>query len=134
MNNALRICQRQHDDAEPSCTDAFIDTAEGQNWLAGAADELIEDSLYIAGKRVTEQVAELERQLADHVGGKWRDGNDYDGVLGQVIRHVYAGNQDMARSALRLLISDKEVRDMADDLVAPLAQQYADSRQDEDFD
>ena len=67
MSAALDLLQWRHDMAEPECTEAFIDTTEGQNWLAGAVDDLIEDTLYVAGKRVTEQVSQLEDALAEHV-------------------------------------------------------------------
>lgn len=113
--------------------DSFLETAEGANWLKGAIDDLISDTLYVAGERVTEQVAWLEEEIADKVADKVAQGLDYDGALGQVLRHVLCGNADMARSALRLLISDDEVREMADELVRPLADKYVESiKEDEE--
>ena len=112
--------------------DQFLDTTEGQNWLAGAVDDLIEDTLYVAGKRVTEQVSQLEDALAEHVAAKYSAGEDYDGALGQVLRNVLAGDIDKASAALRLLISKDEVRVMAEELVRPLSQQYADSLESDD--
>ena len=132
MINALRICQQRHDMAEPECDTKFIDTAEGSNWLAGAVDDLIEDTLYVAGKRVTEQVSQLEDALAEHVAAKYSAGEDYDGALGQVLRNVLAGDIDKASGALRLLVSKDEARKMAEGLVRPLAQQYADSLESDD--
>jgi len=132
MINALRICQQRHDMAEPECDTKFIDTAEGSNWLAGAVDDLIEDTLYVAGKRATEQVSQLEDALAEHVAAKYSAGEDYDGALGQVLRSVLAGDIDKAAGALQLLISKKDVREMADELVRPLAQRYVDSLEDDD--
>lgn len=132
MTAALDLLQWRHDMAEPECDTKFIDTAEGSNWLAGAVDDLIEDSLYVAGKRVTEQVSQLEDALAEHVAAKYNAGHDYDGALGQVLRNVLAGDIDKASAALRLLVSKDEVRAMAEEQVRPLAQQYADSLERDD--
>ena len=112
--------------------DQFLDTTEGQNWLSGAVDDLTEDALYVAGKRVTEQVMQLESALAEHVAAKYNAGLDYDGALGQVLRNVLAGDIDKASAALRLLITKEEVRAMAEELVRPLAQVYADSLENDD--
>ncbi len=131
MSAAFDLLQWRHDMAEPESTEAFIDTTGGQNWLAGAVDDLIEDTLYVAGKRVTEQVSQLEDALAEHVAAKYNAGHDYDGALGQVLRNVIAGDIDKASGALRLLVSKDEVRAMAEGLVRPLAQQYADSLEDD---
>lgn len=107
--------------------DQFLDTTEGQNWMACAVDDLIADTLYIDSKRVVDQVSQLEDKIASHVTDKYNEGHDYDGALGQVLRNVLAGDIDRARSALRLLISDDEVREMADELVRPLADKYVES-------
>ena len=107
--------------------DQFLDTTEGQNWLAGAVDDLIEGTLYIDGKRIEEEVMRLEESMAELVANKSVLGEDYDGALGQVLRNVLAGDIDKASAALRLLISKEEVRAMAEELVRPLAQAYADS-------
>lgn len=112
--------------------DQFLDTTDGQNWLAGAVDDLIEDTLYVAGKRVNEQVSQLEDALAERVAAKYSAGEDYDGALGQVLRNVLAGDIDKASGALRLLVSKDEVRAMAEELVRQLAQQYADSLERDD--
>ena len=112
--------------------DQFLDTTDGQNWLAGAVDDLIEDTLYVAGKRVTEQVSQLEDALAEHVAAKYSAGEDYDGALGQVLRNVLASDIDKASAALRLLITKVEVRAMAEELVRPLAQVYSDSLEDDE--
>ena len=111
--------------------DQFLDTTEGQNWLAGAVDDLIEGVLYIDGRVRHTEVIGLEDALADHVGTKYSAGEDYDGALGQVLRNVLAGDIDKASAALRLLITKEEVRVMAEELVRPLAQQYADSLEDD---
>lgn len=111
--------------------DQFLDTADGQNWLAGAVDDLIEGVLYIDGRVRHAEVMELEDALADHVGTKYSAGEDYDGALGQVLRNVLAGDIDKASAALRLLITKDEVRAMAEELVRPLAQVYADSLEDD---
>lgn len=132
MSAALDLLQWRHDMAEPDSTEAFIDTTEGQNWLAGAVDDLIEDTLYVAGQRVTEQVSQLEDALAERVAAKYSAGEDYDGALGQVLRNVLAGDIDKASGALRLLVSKDEARSMAEGLVRPLAQQYADSLENDD--
>lgn len=132
MSAAFDLLQWRHDMAEPECDTKFIDTAEGSNWLAGAVDDLIEDTLYVAGKRVNEQVSQLEDALAERVAAKYSAGLDYDGALGQVLRNVLAGDIDKASGALRLLITKEEVRAMAEELVRPLAQQYADSLEDDD--
>ena len=131
MSAAFDLLQWRHDMAEPDSTEAFIDTTDGQNWLAGAVDDLIEDTLYVAGKRVTEQVSQLEDALAERVASKYSAGEDYDGALGQVLRNVLAGDIDKASAALRLLITKEEVRAMAEELVRPLAQVYADSMEDD---
>ncbi|MCW1937555.1 hypothetical protein OMD46_16655 [Pseudomonas sp. MDMC_285] len=131
MTAALDLLQWRHDMAEPECDTKFIDTAEGSNWLAGAVDDLIEDTLYVAGKRVNEQVSQLEDALAEHVAAKYNAGHDYDGALGQVLRNVLAGDIDKASGALRLLITKEDVRAMAEELVRPLAQVYADSLEDD---
>lgn len=107
--------------------DQFLDTTEGQNWLTGAVDDLIEDTLYVAGKRVNEQVMQLESALAEHVAAKYNAGHDYDGALGQVLRNVLAGDIDKASGALRLLVSKDEARKMAEGLVRPLADKYVES-------
>lgn len=132
MSAAFDLLQWRHDMAEPECDTKFIDTAEGSNWLAGAVDDLIEDTLYVAGKRVNEQVSQLDDALAEHVAAKYSAGEDYDGALGQVLRNVLAGDIDKASGALRLLVSKDEVRAMAEALVRPLAQQYADSLESDD--
>lgn len=111
--------------------DQFLDTTEGQNWLAGAVDDLIEDALYIDGRVRHAEVISLEDAMADHVGTKYSAGEDYDGALGQVLRNVLAGDIDKANAALRLLITKEEVRAMAEELVRPLAQVYADSLEDD---
>lgn len=112
--------------------DQFLDTTDGQNWLAGAVDDLIEDTLYIDSKRVVDQVSQLEDKIAEHVAAKYNEGHDYDGALGQVLRNVLAGDIDKAAGALQLLISKQEVREMAEELVRPLAQRYADTLEDDD--
>ena len=112
--------------------DQFLDTTEGQNWLAGAVDDLIEGTLYIDGSVRHAEVISLEDAMADHVGTKYSAGEDYDGALGQVLRNVLAGDIDKASAALRLLITKEEVRAMAEELVRPLAQVYADSLESED--
>lgn len=113
--------------------DQFLDTTEGQNWLAGAVDDLIEDTLYIDSKRVVEQVSQLEDKIAEHVAAKYNEGHDYDGALGQVLRNVLAGDIDKAVGALRLMISKQEVRDMAEELVRPLVDKYVESiKEDEE--
>lgn len=113
--------------------DQFLDTTEGNNWLAGAVDDLIEDTLYIDSKRADEQVKLLEDKMAEYVAAKYTAGQDYDGALGQVLRNVLAGDIDKAAGALRLLISKQEVRDMAEELVRLLAQIYADSLENDDY-
>jgi len=113
--------------------DQFLDTTEGENWLAGAIDDLIADTLYIDSERVVDKVSQLEDKIASHVTDKYNEGHDYDGALGQVLRNVLAGDIDKAAGALRLLISKQEVRDMAEELVRPLAQVYADSLEDDDY-
>ena len=113
--------------------DQFLDTTEGQNWLAGAIDDLIADTLYIDSERVVEQVSQFEDRIAERVAAKYNEGHDYDGALGQVLRNVLGGDIDRARAALRLLISKQEVRDMAEELVRPIAQRYADSLEDDDY-
>lgn len=112
--------------------DQFLDTAEGQNWLAGAVDDLIEGVLYIDGRVRHAEVIEMENALADHVGTKYSAGEDREGALGQVLRNVLAGDIDKASAALRLLITKDEVRAMAEELVRPLAQVYADSLESDD--
>lgn len=112
--------------------DQFLDTTEGENWLAGAVDDLIADTLYVAGERVTEPVSILEDKIATKVTDKYNEGHDYDGALGQVLRNVLAGDIDKASAALRLLITKDEVRAMADELVRPLAQVYVDSLESDD--
>ena len=112
--------------------DQFLDTAEGQNWLAGAVDDLIEGTLYIDGRVRHAEVISLEDAMADHVGTLYSSGDDHDGALGQVLRNVLAGDIDKASAALRLLITKEEVRAMAEELVRPLAQVYADSLESED--
>jgi len=112
--------------------DQFLDTTEGENWLAGAIDDLIADTLYIDSERVVDKVSQLEDKFASHVTDKYNEGHDYDGALGQVLRNVLAGDIDKAAGALRLLISKKDVREMADELVRPLAQRYVDSLEDDD--
>ena len=107
--------------------DQFLDTTEGQNWLAGAIDDLIADTLYIDSERVVDQVSQLEDKIASHVTDKYNEGHDYDGALGQVLRNVLAGDIDKAAGALQLLISKQEVREMADELVRPLADKYVES-------
>jgi hypothetical protein len=113
--------------------DQFLDTTEGQNWLAGAVDDLIEGTLYIDGRVRHAEVISLEYAMADHVGTKYSAGEDYDGALGQVLRNVLAGDIDKASAALRLLVSKDEARTMAEGLVRPLAQQYAESQGDDDY-
>lgn len=132
MSAAFDLLQWRHDMAEPECDTKFIDTAEGSNWLAGAVDDLIEDTLYVAGKRANEQVSQLEDALAERVAAKYSAGEDY-GALGQVLRSVLAGDIDKASGALRLLVSKDEARSMAEGLVRPLAQQYAESQGDDDY-
>ena len=112
--------------------DQFLDTAEGSNWLAGAVDDLIEGALYIDGRVRHAEVMSLEDARADHVGTMYSAGEDYDGALGQVLRNVLAGDIDKASAALRLLITKDEVRAMAEELVRPLAQVYADSLEDDE--
>lgn len=107
--------------------DQFLDTTEGQNWLAGAIDDLIADTLYIDSERVVDQISQLEDKIASHLTDKYNEGHDYDGALGQVLRNVLAGDIDKAAGALQLLISDDEVREMADELVRPLADKYVES-------
>lgn len=111
--------------------DQFLDTTEGQNWLAGAVDDLIEGTLYIDGKRIEEEVMRLDNALAKHVVDTYNFGEDYDCALGQVLRNVLAGDIDKASAALRLLITKEEARAMAEELVRPLAKQYADSLESE---
>lgn len=132
MSAAFDLLQWRHDMAEPECDTKFIDTAEGSNWLAGAVDDLIEDTLYIDGKRIEEEVMQLDDALAKHVVDTYNFGCDYDGALGQVLRNVLAGDIDKASAALRLLITKEEVRAMAEELVRPLAQRYADSLESDD--
>jgi hypothetical protein len=112
--------------------DQFLDTTEGQNWLAWAVDDLIAGTLYIDGRVRHAEVISLEDAMADHVGTKYSAGEDYDGALGQVLRNVLAGDIDKASAALRLLITKDEVRAMAEELVRPLAQVYADSLEDDE--
>lgn len=132
MSAAFDLLQWRHDMAEPECDTKFIDTAEGSNWLAGAVDDLIDDTLYIDGKRIEEEVMRLDDALAKHVVDTYNFGEDYDGALGQVLRNVLAGDIDKASAALRLLITKEEVRAMAEELVRPLAQVYADSLEDDE--
>lgn len=112
--------------------DGFLETSHGQNWLDGAIDDLIADTLCVAGERVKEPVMILEEKIATKVTDKYNEGLDYDGALGQVLRHVLFGDADMARSALRLLISDSEVREIADELVRPLADKYVESIEEDE--
>ncbi|MFV3387868.1 hypothetical protein ACNFCJ_21025 [Pseudomonas sp. NY15364] len=111
--------------------DHFLETTDGQNWLTGAVDDLIEDTLYIDSTRVVDQVSQLEDKIATHVTDKYNEGHDYDGALGQVLRNVLAGDIDKANAALRLLITKDEVLAMAEELVRQLAQVYADSLEDD---
>lgn len=112
--------------------DQFLDTAEGQNWLAGAVDDLIDDTLYVSNVRVIAEVMQLEDALADHVGTLYSSGGDHDGALGQVIRNVMAGDIDKAQAALNLLLTKEQAREIAEEFVRPLAQKYADSRENDD--
>ena len=63
MSAAFDLLQWRHDMAEPECDTKFIDTTEGQNWLAGAVDDLIEDTLYVSPEGQFEILADFSKDL-----------------------------------------------------------------------
>ena len=120
----MHSSQLQYDLATPDTQDHFLDTTEGQNWLDTAADDCIDGSLYIANMRCQLPTIELEDKIVAHCTATYNAGNDSDGALGQVLRNVLAGKLAEAQGALKLLISMDEVKEMARDLVRPLADEY----------
>lgn len=120
----MHSSQLQYDLATPDTAEHFLDTTEGQNWLDSAADDCIDGCLHIANMRCQLPTIELEDQIVAHCTATYNAGDDSDGALGQVLRNVLAGNLAEAQGALKLLISMDAVKEMARDIVRPLADEY----------
>lgn len=129
---ALAAGQAAWDNASPAEDEAFLETSEGQNWLAGVAGDLIDGlDLKIGGTMRVEDYMLAEKlagmALAAHE-------SDQDGALGQILHAVAGGNIDRAKRALYMLISKTDIQNEAEALCAPFADEWVKANQEDDYD
>lgn len=121
MNNALRSAQLMYDLAEPDCTESFIDTVAGDAWATDAADRLMECKPLVIGNRerlgafaLADKLAELTCQAADD-----------DGNFSAMILYAALGEGDKARAAFEAFMGRKYVENLAYEMAAEFADEYA---------
>ena len=121
MNNALRSAQFRHDMAEPDCTESFIDTVAGDAWASDAADRLMECKPL--------KIGNLERlgafALADKLAERTCEAFDPDGNFAAMILYAALGEGDKARAAFEAFMGRKFVENLAYEMVAEFAEEYA---------
>lgn len=121
MNNALRSAQLMYDLAEPDCTESFIDTVAGDAWATGAAEQLMECKPLVIGN--------IERlgafALADKLAVLTCEAADEDGNFAAMILYAALGEGDKARAAFEAFMGRKFVENLAYEMVAEFADEYA---------
>lgn len=121
MNNALRSAQLMYDLAEPDCTESFIDTVAGDAWATGAAEQLMEcKPLVINGVEKLGAFA-----LAEKLAELTCEAYDPDGNFAAMILYAALGEGDKARAAFEAFMGRKFVENLAYEMVAEFADEYA---------
>lgn len=121
MNKALQSAQLMYDLAEPDCTEAFIDTAAGDAWATGAAEQLMDCKPL--------KIGNIERlgafALADKLVELTCNAYDEDGNFSAMILYAALGEGDKARAAFEAFMGRKYVEELAYEMVAEFAEEYA---------
>lgn len=127
MNNLSRA-QFAYDNSEPDDGPEPLELLEVQNWIDSEAETLLSGSDVMLGRRCIVQAYELSDKVADEVVRRFSDGEDQDGMLGQLI--LAALEYDSAKAggcALSLFGADKDwCRQAAIELLVPHASDILD--------
>lgn len=128
MSAALDLLQWRHDMAEPASDTNFIDTAEGDAWAKGAADDLIAcKGLKINGREVIGPY-----DLADKLGELVSAAFDADGNYAAMILAAATGDGERAKSNFEAFMGKQYVENLAYQMAAEHAEAYAQSLGDDD--
>lgn len=130
MNNAIRAAQWRHDMAEPDCTESFIDTVAGDAWATDAADRLMECKPLVIGNR--ERLGAFA--LADKLAELTCEAADDDGNFSAMILYAALGEGDKARAAFEAFMGRKFVENLAYEMVAEFAEEYAGTLSEVNYD
>lgn len=127
MNNLSRA-QFAYDNREPDDSPDPLELTEVQNWIDSEAETLLSGSDVMLGRRCIVQAYELSGKVADEVVRRFSEGEDQDGMLGQLI--LAALEYDSAKAggcALSLFGADKDwCRQAAIELLEPHASEILD--------
>lgn len=130
MSAALDLLQWRHDMAEPECETKFIDTADGDAWAKGIADDLMAcKPLKIGGKEVI-KAFDLADKLAELVADSYDPDNNYNAM----ILYAALGQGDKAKAAFEAFMGAKYVENLAYEMAAEHAEAYAAERGEDDHD
>lgn len=128
MSAALDLLQWRHDMAEPECETKFIDTAEGDAWAKCVADDLMAcKPLKIGGKEVIKAF-----DLADKLGELVSAAFDSDGNYAAMILAAALGDGDRAKACFEAFMGKQYVENLAYEMAAEWAEEYAKSRGDDE--
>lgn len=127
MSAAIDYLQWRHDNAEPECEDKFIDTQEGDAWATYAAEDLMAcKPLMIGTKQVIKPFA-----LAEAVGEAVSNAHDPDDNYSAMILYTALGDGEKAKACFEAFMGKKYVENLAYQMVAQHADEYAKSLKDE---
>lgn len=130
MNTALNLCQWRHDHAEPPSEERFIDTAEGHAWACGVAEDLIDcKGLTISGREVIKPFA-----LADRFGELASAAFDPHGNYNVALLAGAVGDGQRSGACFAEFMGKDFVQNLAYQMAAEHAEDYAKSRIDDDHD
>lgn len=129
MNTALRISPDRLLDP-PSEPLAFIDTAEGEAWAKGVAEDLMAcKPLIISGREVIKPFA-----LAGRVHEEAAAAFDPFGNFSVAVLYGAIGDGKRSQACFEEFMGKDFVRNLAYQMAAEHAEEYAKSRGDEDYD
>lgn len=130
MSAALAYTQWQYDNLEPECEVKFIDTPEGDAWATYASEELMAcKPLMIGAKQVIKPFA-----LAEAVGEAVSAAHDPDDNYSAMILYAALGDGEKAKACFEAFMGKKYVENLAHQMVAQHADEYAQSLKDENDD
>ncbi|WP_236209876.1 hypothetical protein [Pseudomonas tohonis] len=138
---AFAAGQSRRDHSAPTESCDFLETAAGENWLSGAAEGLTLGQDLVAGGVVLVEAGELSDAAAADAIRRVAEGEDADGMLGQLLMAV--DNYDIAKASacLKSLFHDQReplgvFHRMARELAKPFADEAAEQllrEQEEEF-
>jgi hypothetical protein len=96
MSN-LRNAQLAYDNREPDDSTPALEVTEVMNWIESAAQDLMSGADVTLNGRIIVESYLLSDAAADYVVARFQDGDDQDGMLGQVL--LAAMDYDASKAA-----------------------------------